>query len=107
MNFNLIPGSDADDPNTPVASTTLVGNYPNPFNPRTTLRYDLKDNSHVRIDIYNYRGQLVKTLVNTDKAAGRHSVDWDGTDQQGMPVSSGVYYYKMFSGSYSSTGRWS
>lgn len=105
VNFNLIPGSDADDPNTPVASTTLVGNYPNPFNPRTTLRYDLKDNSHVRIDIYNYRGQLVKTLVNTDKAAGRHSVDWDGTDQQGMPVSSGVYYYKMFSGSYSSTRK--
>ncbi|PKN76209.1 MAG: hypothetical protein CVU49_02265 [Candidatus Cloacimonetes bacterium HGW-Cloacimonetes-2] len=70
-------------------------NYPNPFNPVTSIKYDLAETSQVRMDIYNVRGQLVKTLLNQEMLAGTHSVIWDGKDGQGRSVSSGVYLYRM------------
>jgi hypothetical protein len=95
---------DVDD-NVVVAATALKGNYPNPFNPRTTISFDLKDRSPVRIDIYNAKGQLITTLVDEVKASGHYTVNWNGTDSHGKPVASGVYSYRMRSGKYTSTQR--
>lgn len=72
-----------------------LSNYPNPFNPTTTIRYTVPQNGDVNIYIYNTRGQLVKTLVNDHKTAGSHSVIWDGKDDNGNAASSGVYFYRM------------
>ncbi|PKN76186.1 MAG: hypothetical protein CVU49_02125 [Candidatus Cloacimonetes bacterium HGW-Cloacimonetes-2] len=79
----------------PPAATQLFQNYPNPFNPVTSIKYDLAETSQVRMDIFNVRGQLVKTLLNQEMQAGTHSVIWDGKDGQGRSVSSGVYFYRM------------
>ncbi|MFA5510220.1 MAG: FG-GAP-like repeat-containing protein [Candidatus Cloacimonadaceae bacterium] len=93
----------ADDTHLPTAITALNANFPNPFNPETTISYSLEEAGAVSLTIYNIKGQPVKTLVNDHKAAGSHSVIWNGTDQSNRPVSSGVYYYKMRAGKYSST----
>ena len=96
---------DNDDPTTPVIQNALVGNYPNPFNPETTISYSVKSSTPVNISIYNLKGQLVKTLVNEVKDSGNHSVVWNGTDNSGRATSSGVYYYKMQAGKFSSTKK--
>lgn len=96
---------DADDPVVPAISTKLENNYPNPFNPQTTIRYSLAQASAVMIEIYNVKGQLVKTLVKDTKEAGNHSVVWNGKDNNNRSVSSGIYYYKMSAGKYSNTRK--
>lgn len=79
-----------------VSSTPLLSqNYPNPFNPTTTISFEIPNDAHVNLDIYNVRGQMVKRLVNTQKAIGKHSVVWDGKDEQGRDCSSGIYYYRL------------
>ena len=83
-----------------IAQTALKGNYPNPFNPETTISYDVKGSQQVKIEIYNTKGQLIRTLVDEIKATGHHSVVWDGRDNHGSPVASGVYHYRMRAGSY-------
>ncbi len=94
-----------EDPNVPVVATELHGNYPNPFNPETTISYSVKESSPVTIEIYNVKGQIVKTLVNENKASGNYSVVWNGRDNNQQAVSSGVYFYKMNAGKYSSTKK--
>jgi len=101
----VVGGTPSDDPTVPVIATELHGNYPNPFNPETTITYSVKTAEPVTIGIYNVKGQLVKTLVNETKEAGNHSVVWRGDDNSGRSVSSGVYYYKMNAGKYSSTRK--
>ncbi len=86
-------------------TTALRGNYPNPFNPETTISFDVKENSTVTIDVYNIRGQRVNRIVEGDYNAGRHSIVWDGSDDSGSQVSSGVYFYRMQSGSYAKTKK--
>jgi len=83
-----------DDELTAIGRLQLY-NYPNPFNPVTSIKYDLAESSLVRMDIFNVKGQLVKTLLNQEMLAGTHSVIWDGKDGQGRSVSSGVYFYRM------------
>ena len=100
-----VNGSDGDDPVVPVVATELKNNFPNPFNPETTIAYSVKEASPVSIEIYNVKGQLVKTLVNEVQEAGNHSIVWKGTDNNGRSVSSGIYYYKMIAGQYSSTKK--
>jgi len=80
-----------------VATTMLNGNYPNPFNPVTSIAYSIKDAGNVTIEVYNLKGQLVKTLVNEVKETGDHTAIWNGTDNSNKSVSSGVYFYKMVS----------
>jgi agmatine deiminase len=72
--------------------TKLLGNYPNPFNPETTIKYNLKNNSDVTLTIYNVKGQLVRTLVKSSQIAGMHSTVWNGKDTKGRNVSSGIYF---------------
>jgi len=83
----------------------LHQNYPNPFNPITTLRYDLPENSFVNITVYDLLGKKVKTLVNTTQNAGFKSVIWNATNNQGNPVSAGVYLYKIQAGEFVQTKK--
>lgn len=94
-----------DDPSVPMAATLLKGNHPNPFNPSTTITYSVKESAPVSISIFNARGQLVRHLLNDTKAAGEHRIVWDGKDDNGREMSSGVYYFRMHSGKYSSTRK--
>jgi subtilisin family serine protease len=72
--------------------------YPNPFNPTTTIAFELRDPVHVNLSVFNVRGQLVKTLVDERRAAGPWSVKWNGADRFGARVSSGVYVYRLIAG---------
>ena len=83
----------------------LEQNYPNPFNPITTLRYDLPENSLVNIIIYDMLGRQVRTLVNTTQNAGYKSVIWNATNNQGNPVSAGVYLYQIHAGDFVQTKK--
>jgi flagellar hook assembly protein FlgD len=79
--------------------------FPNPFNPNTTLRYSLKEAGKVRIEIYNLKGQMVRSFSNDHSSPGYYQVNWDGKDAMGRKVSSGVYMYRMVSGRYHSTKK--
>ncbi|HIA85876.1 MAG TPA: T9SS type A sorting domain-containing protein [Candidatus Marinimicrobia bacterium] len=86
-------------------SFTLHQNYPNPFNPITTLRYDLPEQSHVTIVIYDMLGRTVKQLINTTQDAGFKSVIWNATNDYGKPVSAGVYLYQIQAGEFVQTRK--
>lgn len=73
----------------------LYANYPNPFNPQTTIAFDLPQQDQVRLEIYDLRGVLVKSILNKKLQAGRHQVLWDGTDMTGRLMASGLYFYKL------------
>ncbi|MCL1827249.1 MAG: T9SS type A sorting domain-containing protein [Candidatus Cloacimonetes bacterium] len=80
----------------PLPNVTFLGDaYPNPFNPSTTIKYSLKTAGVISLDIYNIRGQKVKTLVDEFQNAGFHNVSWNGSDSSGKPISSGVYFYQL------------
>lgn len=96
---------DNDDPASHPIITELKGNYPNPFNPSTSIRFSLETSSRVEIDIYNIKGQKVRSLLNEPKAAGEHNIAWDGKDGSGRLMGSGVYYYRMRTGSYVSSRK--
>jgi len=83
----------------------LIKNYPNPFNPVTTLRYDLPENSHVNITIYDMLGRQVKNLINQTQDAGYRSVRWNATDDYGKPVSAGIYLYQIQAGEFVQTKK--
>ena len=76
-------------------SHKLIGNYPNPFNPTTTISFELKSNTHVNITIFNIKGQKIRTLVNELKTIGSHNVLWNGMDDNNSEVASGIYLYQM------------
>jgi len=75
----------------------LHQNYPNPFNPVTNIRFDIPEESHVRLDIYNVTGQKVATLVNGSLQPGYHSIQWNGTNGAGKQLASGMYIYRISS----------
>ncbi len=81
------------DPSVPAEYA--LSTYPNPFNPSTTLRYQLAEDAHVRLTIYDVMGREVVTLVQTEKSAGDYSVQWNGRDASDKPVASGVYLYRF------------
>jgi M6 family metalloprotease-like protein len=75
--------------------TGLAQNYPNPFNPSTTIPFELAGASHATLRVYNIRGQLVRTLVDGALEAKQYRIEWDGRNDAGLGVSSGVYFYKL------------
>lgn len=93
-------GGEASSPGIPTI-TQLENAYPNPFNPSTTIHYQLKDPGKVEIAIYNVKGHRVHSFSRYHDAAGRYSIIWDGWDDSGNALASGLYLYKMRSGSYS------
>ena len=83
----------------------IHNNYPNPFNPVTTLYYDLPENCLVNITIYDMLGRQVKTLIKQTQAVGYRSVIWDASNDYGEPVSAGIYLYQIQAGEYISTKK--
>jgi hypothetical protein len=102
-------GSDLEDPvlvdDFVPPSNSLGQNYPNPFNPTTTINYSIKEQVYVTLKIYNVAGQLVKTLVNEKKAPGLYTIQWNGENNTGDPVGSGVYFYRMVTKDFSQTRK--
>ena len=94
---------ESNSPDPLIARTELKGNYPNPFNPETTINFStLSDNINTEIVVFNIKGQKVSTLLNEQISVGNHAITWQGTDDQGNKVTSGIYFYQMISGDYSS-----
>ncbi len=94
VNWSIIVSNATDDPSAPEYSWCLT-NYPNPFNPSTTVTFSLKHDSRARLEVYDVRGRKVRTLANERYAAGQHQVVWNGTDAHGEEVASGVYLLKL------------
>jgi hypothetical protein len=82
-------------------SFQLSQNYPNPFNPTTRIAFSLPKPVHVKLEVLNLLGQKVKVMIDQRLGAGRHSVEWDGTDDSGSEVASGVYFYRIKAGDFS------
>jgi flagellar hook assembly protein FlgD len=80
----------------------LLNNYPNPFNPSTTINFSVKEKQQVLIEVFNIKGQKVATLTNKEYDNGSHSVIWNGLDDAERPTSSGVYFYRMKTENYES-----
>ncbi|MBT4501081.1 MAG: T9SS type A sorting domain-containing protein [Gemmatimonadetes bacterium] len=83
----------------------LHANVPNPFNPETSIRFDLAQESVVRLEVFDVVGQQVRTLVTEQRSAGTHRVVWDGRDERGVPVSSGIYVYRLQAGTFEQVRR--
>ncbi|MFH1277860.1 MAG: FlgD immunoglobulin-like domain containing protein [Candidatus Eisenbacteria bacterium] len=84
----------------PVFRNALYPNVPNPFNPVTTLRYEVEGTAPVEIGVFDVRGRLVRTLVNETMGPGRHEAVWDGRTDSGESAPSGVYLYRIRIGSF-------
>ena len=97
---------DAENPNSPTV-TKLIGNYPNPFNPSTKITFSLSadDAKNAKIEIYNVKGQKIKQLRITNNELGMNEVVWNGKDNSGNSVSSGIYLYKLTAGSKTQTKK--
>jgi len=86
-------------------SAELLNNYPNPFNPSTTIVYGVPKDGSVRLEVFNMLGQRVRTLVNTQHSAGTYEIKWDGTNESGKIVSGGIYFYRLNTGDLSLTKK--
>jgi hypothetical protein len=84
-----------EEPAAPRASALLGQNFPNPFNPTTTIELTLPAGSHADVRIYNILGQLIRVLLDRDLPSGWHQVTWDGTDGTGRAVATGLYFYRL------------
>ncbi len=105
LNLSLWLASDSattavnDEEGTIASQYVLNQNYPNPFNPSTTITYSLPQSSRAKIEIFDLLGKRIKVLRDDVQPAGNHAVQWDGTNEQGVPVSSNVYVYRATLGS--------
>lgn len=98
-------GVDEPTPTLPSAFA-LYQNFPNPFNPETTIRYQIPGGwQHVVLTVYDMTGKIVKTLVDVEQAAGDYTIHWDGKNADGKPVASGTYLYKISAGEFVQTKR--
>jgi hypothetical protein len=93
-------------PGLPAAGYVLHPCYPNPFNPVTTISFDLPESAVVRLTIHDVAGRLVRTLVAAETVgSGRHEMVWNGRDEGGQVVAAGVYFYRLDAGAYTETRR--
>ena len=93
--YNNLTTENDSEPEQPFVKNILHANYPNPFNPQTKISFSLVKAGEAELTVYNIKGQKVKTLVNDYIEAGEHSVIWNGKDNDGKDVSSGVYFYRL------------
>jgi spore coat protein A len=97
------PNAVADSPVQAPAGTALGQNYPNPFTPATQIRFQMSAAGHAEVAVYDVKGRLVKRLVSQSFDAGAHILDWDGRDDSGNLLSSGIYFYQLTAGSFTET----
>ncbi len=100
-NLRIITGSatpNAEESNLPLPFTRLHPNYPNPFNPETTIKFTLGTDSPVALEIYNLKGQKIRTLTDQNYKSGTHSLIWDGKDDSNLSVASGIYFCRLSNG---------
>jgi len=97
--------TDSMDESSIPANFKLYQNHPNPFNPITTINYDLPEQSHVVINIYDILGRKIRKIVNSTQDAGYKSVIWDGTDEFGRSVGTGIYLYQIRAGDFTQTRK--
>jgi len=100
-------GDPAQEPLPPVIPmvTKLYNAFPNPFNPNTNIRYSLKEVGKVKIEIYNMKGQKIKTFTQEHNSPGYYQVSWDGRDENGRSVASGIYLYRLTTANYTSAKK--
>jgi len=103
-NVDIITTANSDI-QSPCLESVLEGNAPNPFNPTTVISYNLKDSGLVCLEVFNLKGQKVRTLVKTSQATGHYRVAFDGRDDSNRPLASGIYYYRLKAGTYCATKR--
>jgi hypothetical protein len=103
--FNIPPAGVEESENSIPKTYQLFQNYPNPFNPATEIEYQLPKASEVELAIYNVLGEKVRILVQEKKDPGVHQVRWDGINDRGIPVSSGIYFYRLSAGNYKSVRK--
>jgi hypothetical protein len=89
----------------PTFCDQLAQNYPNPFNPTTTLACSLANEAQVQLSIFEVNGALVRTLLDRQQGAGVHRIKWDGRNDHGQPVASGVYFYRLVAGAFTETKK--
>jgi hypothetical protein len=93
--IKVVTSVDNQEEINPPQEMLLLQNYPNPFNPETTIPYQLSETSHVRLEIINYLGQRVATLVNEQQTPGSYHVKWHGKTDTGRKAASGIYIYRL------------
>jgi len=107
--YNLALVTDVEERQTPIASFVLHPAFPNPFNPSTSIRYELPDgqpsNIPVKLQVFNILGREVITLVDAIQGSGIYSVSWDGRDRRGVTVNTGVFIYRLQAGGQSKSGK--
>jgi len=96
--------TDGEPSDVPTVNS-LVGNYPNPFNPVTQIKFAIKERGNVKLEIFDIKGRKVKDLVNGTLEAGSHSETWQGDNNAGNSVGSGIYFYKLRAGRFTSTKK--
>jgi len=96
--FIGLPSAPTVDSEVPVTGTALMANAPDPFNPSTDIRFTLEIDEPVTLSVYDLRGHKVRTLVDIEMSRGNFDVNWDGTDNRGIPLPSGVYLYRLDAG---------
>ncbi|NUN68087.1 MAG: T9SS type A sorting domain-containing protein [Bacteroidetes bacterium] len=101
---NFVVNVNAEAPLSP-ATFSLLQNYPNPFNPSTGIRFSVGTRSVVSLRVYDVLGRAVATVAHGEFGAGEHAVTWNGTDDNGLPVSSGVYLYRLESGTFTESRK--
>jgi len=100
LNFTVMVQLDSNNESIPKAINALYEDYPNPFNPIATISYSLKDEGLTKLVIYNSLGQEIRTLVNDSHKVCTHTIQWDGKNNKGQQVSSGLYLYQLKVGSF-------
>jgi immune inhibitor A len=103
----FVSPSDVEDEQTESSPNnfTLKQNYPNPFNPYTKIEYWVPKRSHIKVEIFNILGEKIKTLVDREKERGLHTENWDGANQQGVPVANGIYLYQLQADEFVNTNK--
>jgi hypothetical protein len=105
LELQILPPPTTEEDLVSTVVNTLYPNSPNPFNPSTTIAFDLAQAAHAQLKIYNLKGQLITRLLKADLAAGRHRLIWDGRDANNRPVASGVYLYRLEAEGYVETRK--
>ncbi len=101
--YGLVPTAAPEEKSNRPSQFQLLQNYPNPFNPTTTIRYFLPERENVTLEIFNLLGERVKVLADGLQPAGEHSIEWNGTDEKGKILPSGIYFYRLKGKGFSQT----